>query len=202
MRLLPGMPLRARPTAQIELKMGTLIDIKVKLDFAVLREYLLGRDGLWRDMLSLLGAVFLCVAASGLQLALPSALPELPIYPAVLVSCCLYGGRLSWLWPVLCGVLLDCWTYGMMGVSSLFLSLCVLLHFLILRSMSRRWPEAVSAGVASFAATFCWTLLMLLFKAEGMPVVQRLALMPRQVFLASLLAVPLGSLLHFKKGSH
>ena len=180
--------------------MGTLIDIKVKLDFGVLRDYLLGREGLWRDMLSLLGAVFLCVAASGLQLALPSALPELPVYPAVLVSCCLFSGRLLWLWPVLCGVLLDCWTYGTLGVSSLFLSLCALLHLWICRAMPRRGPEVLGVGLACFAATFCWTLLMLLFKADGMSFVQRLALMPRQVLLASLVAVPLGSLLHFKIG--
>ena len=181
--------------------MGTLIDIKVKLDFAVLREYLLGRDGLWRDMLSLLGSVFLCIVASGLQLALPSALPELPIHPAVLFSCGFYRARQSWLWPVLCGFLLDCWTYGALGVSSLFLSLCALLHYWICRALSRRVSCAVYLCFANFASTFCWTMLMLLFKSEGMPVTQRLALMPRQVLLASLLAVPLGSLLHFKKGS-
>ena len=180
--------------------MGTLIDIQVRFDFAVLKEYLLERNGLCRDVLSFFGSLFLCVAASGLQLALPSALPELPCHPAVLVSCYLFHGRLSGVWPVLCGFLLDCWTYGTLGVSSLFLTLCAVLHLWICQLLASRRSSAVfTLGLANFAATLCWTLLMLFFKTDGMSFVKCLALIPRQVLLASLLAVPLGSLLHFKK---
>ena len=180
--------------------MGSFLDIQVRVDFALLRDYLLGGDGLRRDVLGVVGCLSLCVAASGLQLAWPSSFPELPFYPAVLVSCSLFmcRGRMAPFWPVLCGFLLDCWSYGAIGVSSLFLVLCCHAHSAICRFCSRRLLPAVTLALANFAAVFCWTFLMLVFKASGQDWGMRLALVPRELLLASMLAVPIGSLMHFK----
>ena len=184
--------------------MGSFLDIQVRVDFALMQDYLLKGDGLRRDLLGLVGCSLLCVAASGLQLAWPSAFPELPFYPAVLVSCRLFAGRgrLAPFWPVLCGFLLDCWSYGALGVSSLFLVLCCYAYSSICCACSRRLVPAATLALSSFAAVFCWTFLMLVFKASGQDFGMRLMLVPRELLLASLLAIPIGSLMHFKGGCY
>ncbi len=176
--------------------MDSFIDIKVRIDFPVLKEYLLDRKGLLGDLFWITGGIFFCVFAAAFQLALPSALPELPLYPAVLVSSVLFrrGGRLSAVWPLLTGFFIDCGNYSVTGMSSFFMIICCSVYCLVGDLTGRRMQPYVGLALSCSAATLCWCLLMLLFGSRGMDFYGRIALVPRELVFAPVLSMLVGVL--------
>lgn len=160
-----------------------LFDLKIHVNFSVIRNYFGRADGFAADIARLVGSFALIVFACAFQNALPGAVPELPLLPAVWVTAwlCVRRGMVSNVfWCLLAGCLLDSGLYAVPGGSSLILLASALTCRLLWHSLPRvyYWGRCVLSGAF---CTALWIMCRMSFFAWGMGFDERLSLVPRQL---------------------
>lgn len=162
----------------------SLFEIKIRVNFSLLKDYFGSTKGFLRDITSFLSALVLVIFSCALQNSLPGSLPELPLFPAVIITAWLAvhrGPVAAAAWSMLAGFLLDCGTYSPLGMSSLILTISsfsvrmLLEHFFT----DKYLPSCALAGAVS---TGIWVILKLTLFSLGMPSSLRTALIPLQFF--------------------
>ena len=166
-----------------------MLTIRIDVDATGLRAYL-GRGGaFWRDAVRLAMDLLLCVAICAAQNALPESYPELPLFPAVAVVAYWGWRRRAWQaygLALLCGLLLDCGSWGRLGASSLLFvleSLCVRL----LLPHVERLGYLLATMLVGGGAAFLWIGCRLFFLSPGMPWATCLRLAPQTLLCGGLL---------------
>lgn len=166
-----------------------LITVRIDVDAARLRVYF-GRGGaFWRYAVRLVLDLVLCVGACAVQNVLPESFAELPLYPAVVAVAYLGARRTPWHafgMALLCGVLLDCGSWGCLGTSSLLFVLEVLCVRLLAPNV-RRLGYVLSAMIVGGVAAFAWIGCRLFCFSPGMPWTACVQLAPQVLLCGGLL---------------
>ncbi len=168
---------------------SSLITVHIDVDTARLHAYF-GRGGaFWRDSIRLVLDLLLCVVACSVQNVLPESYAELPLFPAIVVVAYLGMRRAPWhayCMALLCGVLLDCGSWGCLGTSSLLFVLEVL-FVRLLEPRVEKLGYVLSVMIVGGAAAFAWIACRLLCFSTGMPWSVRLHLVPQVLLCGGLM---------------
>lgn len=166
-----------------------LITFSVRLNSQMLSDYFLRSENFLKDAFVCLADILLCLSLASLQNALPEAFPEFPLRPAVCLMALVALKRRplrAYALAVLCGVFLDAGSYNQMGMSSLLCVMAVAVARLV--NCAFRMNYYLDCVLAAFSANCVWTLLRIFPFAFGMPMHERIMLIPLQVIISSLMA--------------
>ncbi len=148
-----------------------LLTIRIDIDASGLRAYL-GRGGaFWRDAVRLMVDLLLSIAVCAVQNVLPESYPELPLFPVIVLVAYLGARRAPWhayCMALLCGLLLDCGSWGRLGTSSLLF----VLEVLCVRFLSPRVEGLgylLSTMIVGGVSAFFWIGGRLFLLSLGMP---------------------------------
>lgn len=163
-----------------------LFELHIAFNAELLKELFFSKSGIWNYVYHFLISLALLYSFATIQIFLPNYFPEIPLYPLAL-----FFAYLAANYPVI-SVYLLCFPAGIMIDAALYQNIgtnVILLLFtvFVVNLLNRKVKDFLTALLISASGIFAYILSNLIFFAGKLSLNERFALMPKQLFLATLI---------------